>query len=208
MDFGGQVNLLSYSTNYTWAAFHSLVGIQLDFSVAMELSGRYTYHHLLPPSREMPSNKIITIGTCLILNQHFSKVFHRCVSHSSFLHLFQFNQYTEITIWCIITSQRLLWKESGSHSDLHVQYGVSPAPQAMGLAYHKCWDDCEANSRNNRKSVYQSEGTMCRRDYHSIMTARRFAIWAHSKEKEEYNEEEGWLKGQMWDGSFFFTSQK
>lgn len=29
---------------------------------------------------------------------------------------------------------------------------------------------------------------MCRRDYHSIMTARRLAIWTHSAEKAEYNE--------------------
>lgn len=46
----------------------------------------------------------------------------------------------------------------------------------------------EGSPRNNRKSVYRSEGTMCKRDYHRIMTTRHCAIWTHSIENAEYNE--------------------
>lgn len=39
----------------------------------------------------------------------------------------------------------------------------------------------EGSPGNNRKSVCRSEGNMCRRDYHSIMTARCLAIWTRHR---------------------------
>lgn len=68
----------------------------------------------------------------------------------------------------------------------------------------------EESLGNNRKSVYWSEGTMCSRDYHSIMTARRLTIWTHSVEKAEYNEfaeKECWWKYKMWDECLYVSQR-
>ena len=46
---------------------------------------------------------------------------------------------------------------------------------------------------------------MCRRDYHSIMTARRLTIWTHSAEKavcNEFAEKGADEKDKTWDGCF------
>ncbi|KAF0044708.1 hypothetical protein F2P81_003866 [Scophthalmus maximus] len=75
----------------------------------------------------------------------------------------------------------------GCQADLRVQYEACTALQAVGPGYRWGWG-CEGSPGNNGKSVYRSEGTMCRGDYHGIMTARRLAIWTCCTEKAEYNE--------------------
>lgn len=71
--------------------------------------------------------------------------------------------------------------------DLPQTHMTSMKLQAEGSDQHNSCE-CAESPRNNRKSVYWSKGTMCSKDYHRIMTARRIAIWTHRAETAEGNE--------------------